>query len=68
MTRNYKSFDCGCDVLGDFFDVSKAFDEVWHGGVAFKLEQNGISCNLHISQDLVYNRKQTGVLNRQVSS
>ena len=26
-----------------FFDILKAFDKVWHGGIIFKLEQNGIS-------------------------
>ena len=26
----YKSFDDGLDVRGIFFDISKAFDKVWH--------------------------------------
>ena len=25
-----------------FYDVSKAFDRVWHKGLMFKLRQNGI--------------------------
>ena len=28
------------------FNVSKAFDKVWHDGIIFKLTQNGISGNL----------------------
>ena len=27
-------------------DISRAFDKVWHDGLIFKLEQNGISGNL----------------------
>ena len=26
-----------------FFDISKVFDKLWHGGLKFKLEDNGIS-------------------------
>ena len=39
----YKSFDDGLEVRSVFSDISKAFDKVWHNGVIFKLEQNGIS-------------------------
>ena len=42
----YKSFDDGLDVRSVFLDISKAFDEVWHEGVIFKLKQNGISGDL----------------------
>ena len=42
----YKSFDEGHEVRGIFFDVSKAFEKVWHDGIILKLTQNGISGNL----------------------
>ena len=42
----YKSFDEGFEVREVFLDMSKAFDKVWHEGLLFKLNQNGISGNL----------------------
>ena len=41
-----KSFDDGLKVKGVFFDISKAFDKVWHEGLTYKLKQNGISGEL----------------------
>ena len=65
----YKSFDCGYEVRSIFLDISKAFDKVWHDGIIFKLEQNGISGKLHkLLHDFLVNRKQRVVLNGQVSS
>ena len=40
----YVSFDEGYKVQGVFLDISKAFDKVWHEGVIFKSEQNGMNC------------------------
>ena len=34
------------EVRTVFLDISKAFDIVWHDGIIFKLEKNGISGNL----------------------
>ena len=47
ITHNiYKSFDDGYEVRGVFLDISKVFDKVWHDGLIFKLQENGISGNL----------------------
>ena len=65
----YKSFDDGSDVRSIFLDISKAFDKVWHGGVIFKQEQNGISGDLlNILIDFLSNRKERVVFNGQVSA
>ena len=62
----YKSFDCGYEVRGVFLEV---FDKVWHDGIIFKLEENGISGKLHkLLHDFLANRKQRVALNGQVSS
>ena len=59
-----KSFE----VRGVFFDISKAFDKVWHDVLIFKLEQNGISGNiLKLFQNYLSNRKQRVVLNGSYS-
>ena len=42
---------------------------MWHGGIIYKLTQNGISGNLlNILQDFLMERKQRAVLNGQVST
>ena len=65
----YKSFDDGYEVRGVFFDMSKAFDKVWHQGFHYKLRQNGISGELlNISTDFLDNRTQRLILNGQYSS
>ena len=59
-----KSFE----VRAVFLDISKAFDKVWHDGLIFKLEQNGISGNiLKLFQNYLSNRKQRVVLNGSYS-
>ena len=56
------------EVRAIFLDISKAFDKVWHDGLLFKLEQNGISGNLLLLlQNYLVNRKQRVVLNRHSS-
>ena len=61
---NTKSFE----VRSVFLDISKAFDKVWHHGLIFKLEQNGISGNiLKLFQNYLSNRKQRVVLNGSYS-
>ena len=52
------AFDEGLEVRGIFFDISKAFDKVWHDGLTFKLRKNGISGEIiNILQDFLRNRK-----------
>ena len=59
-----KSFE----VRAVFLDISKAFDKVWHDGLIFKLEQNGISGNiLKLFQTYLSDRKQRVVLNGSYS-
>ena len=47
-----------------FLDFSKAFDKVWHKGLLYKLECNGINGNLlHLIKNFLSNRKQRVLLN-----
>ena len=65
----YKSYDEGFEVRGVFLDISEAFDRVWHDGLIFKLQENGISCILQmLLKDFLKSRKQQVVLNGQHSS
>ena len=59
ITHNiYESFDDGYEVRGVFLDISKAFDKVWHEGLIFKLQENGISGNLlNVLKHFLTNRK-----------
>ena len=62
----HQSFDSttSLEVRTLFLDISKAIDKVWHGGLIFKLEQNGISGNLlKLLQNYLSNRKQRVVQN-----
>ena len=59
----HKAFDdpkC-LEIRAVFLDISKAFDKVWHDGLLFKLNQNGISDKLF--EDYLHDRKQRVVLN-----
>ena len=64
----YQSFDNGFEVRGAFLDISKAFDEVWHKDLIYKLQQNRVACNL-LNTLTVFSkdRKQRVVLNGQNS-
>ena len=69
MHNIYKSFDDDYEVRGVFLDISKAFDKVWHDGLIFKLQENGISGNLlKVLKHFLTNRKQRVVLIGQCSS
>ena len=50
LTYLYDKFcnalDQGLEVRIIFFDISKAFDKVWHKGLIYKLEKSGVSGNL----------------------
>ena len=49
--------------------MSKAFDKVWHEGLVFKLQQNGIEGNLlNLLSNYLKNRRQRVVLNGMESS
>ena len=65
----YSSFDDGFEVRSVFLDISKAFNKVWHEGIKFKLQQNGISDGLlNILSDFIRNREQRITLNGQSCS
>ena len=50
-------------------DTSKAFDEVWHNGLIFKLKKNGISGNLlNLLSNFLRNKKQRVVLTGETFS
>ena len=38
----YRTFGDGYQVRGVFLDISKVFDKVWHNGLIFKLQENGM--------------------------
>ena len=66
----HQAFDSpkSLEVRAVFLDISKAFNKVWHDGLIFKLEQNGISGNLlKLFQNYFSNRKQPVVLNGSYS-
>ena len=62
--KNPKSLE----VRAVFLDISKAFDKVWHDGLIFKLEQNGVCGNLlKFFQNYLTSRKRRVVLNGFIS-
>ena len=66
----HQAFDSpeSLEVRAVFLDIPKAFDKVWHEGLIFKLEQNGISGGLlKLFGNYLSNRKQRVVLNGSYS-
>ena len=66
----HQAFDCtqSFEVRSVFLDISKAFDKVWHEGLVFKLERNGISGSLlKLFQNYLNDRNQRVVLNGSFS-
>ena len=69
ITHNiFSSFDRNptLETRAVFLDISKAFDEVWHKGLLFKLESVGISGDLlNIMESFLSERFQRVLLNGQ---
>ena len=66
----YQAFDSteSIEVRAVFLDVSKAFDKVWHSGLIFKLERNGVLGSLlKLFENYLHNRKQRVALNEHSS-
>jgi len=58
-----KALDNGLEVRVVFFDISKAFDKVWHEGLLFKLQAAGIRGDLlAFLSNYLTNRKQKVIL------
>ena len=56
------------DIRGIFLDISKAFDNVWHDGIIFKLKAYGVEDELlSLLRKYLENREQIFVLNGQTS-
>ena len=67
----YKSFDCHppTNIRGTFLDISKAFYEVWHEDLIFKLKTYGVEGNLlKLLENYLTDHQQRVVLNGQTSS
>ena len=66
----YADFDHSpsLEVGGNFLDISKAFNKVWHEGLLYKLESIGISGNLlNLFRSFLNDRYQRVVINGQHS-
>ena len=66
----FKCFDANpsLDICGIFFDISKAFDRVWHVALIFKLRSYGISDSLLcLFNSFLSERLQRVVLNGRAS-
>ena len=55
-----KALDESKEVRAVFYDISKAFDRVWHKGLLYKLKSVGVTDSLlHWCSDYLANRKQS---------
>ena len=64
-----KALDEGKEIRVIFFDISKAFDRVWHRDFLYKLKKNGNCWDLLLLfKDYLTNRKQRVVINGKESS
>jgi hypothetical protein len=58
-----KAIDEGKEIRAVFFDISKAFDRVWHKGLLAKLKSAGVTGNLlHWFSSYLTNRRQRVIL------
>ena len=67
----FSAFDCNpsLEVRSKFLDISKAFDQVWHEGLFYKLKSFGISGNLlNLIKHYLTDRSQRVLLNDQCSN
>ena len=63
-----KALDAGKEIRVVFFDISRAFDRVWHEGLIYKLKSIGIRGNLlKWFMSYLSNRKQKVVISGQSS-
>ena len=59
-----KALDDGKEIRVVFFDISKAFDRVWHKGLIYKLQNIGITGSLLLwIENYLFSRKQKVLLN-----
>ena len=61
-----KNFNCNehFETRSVYLDMSKAFDKVWHQGLIYKLEQNGVKGNLlEMFKSYLSEREQRVVMN-----
>ena len=64
----YVNFENYSETRALFLDISKAFDKVWHKGLVFKLQSNGISGKLlGLYKNFLIDRQQRVVFNGQTS-
>ena len=65
----FNSFDNSLEVRGIFLDISKAFDNVWHDGLIYKLKHKGIKEKLLcLLINFLKNHQQRIILKGQFSS